>query len=136
MPLRQHDPSTLGRIDAVDVVALNASASVGSVNEFIRSAVVGEIRLTDVDAERIAVLWRALPPSEQARCHIPPYGLRFWLAGQKVIEASLCWECDNVYGYAADETMHFSFDSKAPVSVSLLMQCRHILPAKGGLTRR
>jgi hypothetical protein len=137
MPIRHHDPSTLGRIDAVDVVALDSSVPVGGVNEFIRSrAVAGEIRLTDVDAEHIAALWRSLPSGEQARCHIPPYGLRFWLAGRKVLEASICWECDNVYGYAGDETLHFPFDSKAPVSVSLLMQCRHVLPARGGLTPR
>ena len=97
---------------------------------------MGEVRLTEEDSERIAALWRALPAGEQARCHIPPYGLRFWLSGRKLIEASICWKCDNVYGYAGDAPLHFAFDSKAPVSVSLLMQCRHVLPTKGGLTRR
>lgn len=132
MSSRGYDPSTLGRIDAVDVVALDAAAPVASVSEYIRSSgVVGEIRLTGEDAERIAALWRALPPGEQARCHIPPYGLRFWLSGRKLIEASICWQCDNVYGYAGNQAVHFGFDSKAPVSVSLLMQCRHVLPEAG-----
>ena len=111
MPNRRYDPSTLGRIDAVDVVALDASARVGSVSEFIRSSgALGEIRLTDEDAERIAALWRALPSGKQARCHSPPYGLRFWLAGRKLLEASICWECDNVFGYAGDDTLHFAFE--------------------------
>jgi len=132
MVIREYDPSTLGPIDAVDVVALDASVTVSSVGEFIRStAALGEIRLTGVDAERIAALWRALPPSDQARCHIPPYGLRFWFSGRKLIDASICWQCNNVYGYAGDERLYFGFDAKAPVSVSLLMQCRHVLPRKG-----
>jgi hypothetical protein len=86
--------------------------------------------LTGLDAQRIAELWRRLPPAESARCHIPPYGLRFWRAGQKVVEVSLCWECNNAYGYAGDKALWFTFDAGAPVSVSLLMQLRHVLPAK------
>lgn len=129
MSIHDHAPSTLGRIDAVDVVALDPSAARRGMHEFMRSrAVLREHRLTGADAEQIAALWRALPSGEQARCHIPPYGLRFWLGGQKLLEASLCWECNNVFGYAAGEKLHFSFDSKAPVSMSLLMQCRHVLP--------
>ena len=115
------------------MVRLDASAlgtgAVSSVHEFIRSgAVPGEIKLEGVDAERIASLWRQLPPGEPARCHIPPYGLRFWQAGKKVIEASLCWECNNAYGYSGRQTLWFTFDAKAPVSVALLMQLRHVLP--------
>lgn len=130
MAARAHDPSTLGPVDAIDVVALDADSNVGRVNEYMRSGAVGrEIRLTDrEDVERIAALWRSLPPGEQARCHIPPYGLRFWRGGVKVLEASLCWECHNVFGHAGDQELWFAFDATAPLSVSLLMQCRQLLP--------
>jgi hypothetical protein len=80
-----YDPSTLGQVDAVDVIALDYSRApkVRSVNEFIRSpAVIRERRLQAADAERIAALWRGLPPGEEARCHMPPFGLRFWSAGK------------------------------------------------------
>jgi len=136
MLIPDYAPSTLGRIDAVDVIALDRSVRVGSVTEYIRaSGVLGEVRVTGVDAERIAALWRALPPGEQARCHNPPYGLRFWLSGEKLLEASICWECDNVYGYVGEEMLHFEFDSKAPASRSLLRQCELALSATGGRTR-
>jgi hypothetical protein len=128
-----YDPATLGDVDRIDVVAISADTPVGSVNDFVRSeAVEGEVRLTDsTDVERIASLWRALPSGEQARCHAPPFGLRFWLAGKKLLEASICWDCDNVYGYVDNQPLHFAFDSKAPVSVSLLMQCRHMFRSEG-----
>ena len=126
-----YDPATLGSVDRIDVVAIYPDAPVGSVNDFVRSdAVRGEVSLIDVtDVDRIAALWRALPPGEQARCHTPPFGLGFWRAGRKLLEASICWDCDNVYGYIGDQPLHFAFDSKAPVSVSLLMQCRHVFRA-------
>jgi hypothetical protein len=124
-----HDPATLGEIDAVDVVDLDHDpAKVKTVADYIRVAVRAERRLTGADAQRIADLWRKLPPGEQARCHMPPYGLRFWRAGQLLVEASLCWECANVYGYAGDEGLWFGFDVKAPAAVALLAQLRHVWP--------
>jgi hypothetical protein len=128
---RDYDPATLPEVDAVDVVLLEGAAPEGGpANDFIRSrAARPEIRLTGVDAERIADLWRALSPGESARCHIPPYGLRFWRGPQLVVEASLCWQCNNAYGYLGAEATSFAFDSKAMAAVALLMQLRHVLPA-------
>jgi hypothetical protein len=126
-----HDPSTLGSVDRIDVVAISRDARVGSVNGFLQSdAVTSEVSLVDrEDVERVAALWRSLPAGEQARCHTPPFGLRFWLADRKVLQASICWDCNNVYGYVGTLPIYFPFDAKAPVSVSLLMQCRHVFRA-------
>jgi hypothetical protein len=142
MRAAEYDPSTLGEIDAVDVLSidlasyaegaprseLNSSIITAPVNEIVRSSPRRTIRLIGPDAQRIADLWRRLPPTEQARCHTPPYGLRFWLAGQKVIEASLCWECSNAYGYAGETPISFTMDPRDPAAVSLLMQLRQVLP--------
>ena len=123
-----YDPATLGAVDRVDVVGISGDANVGDVYDFIRSgAVTGEVSLVGADVERMAALWRGLPPGEQARCHIPPFGLRFWRDGKKLIEASICWECNNVYGYVGRQPVHFAFDANAPVSVSLLTQCRQVI---------
>jgi hypothetical protein len=129
---REYDPATLPEVDAVDVIRLEgATPGGGSVNDFIRSrATQPEIRLTGVDAERIADLWRALPPGEPARCHIPPYGLRFWIGAQLIVEASLCWQCNNAYGYLGADATSFAFDAKALSAVALLMQLRHVLPPR------
>lgn len=125
----QHVPMTLGPVDCIDVMAIASDATVGSVNDFVRSsAVIGKVTLVDeVDVARIAALWRALPPGESARCHTPPFALRFWLKGECVLEASVCWACDNVYGYASDRPIHFAFDSKSSVAHSLFLQCQHVL---------
>ena len=131
---RGYDPGSLGAVDAVDVVALAGLAGVqlASVYDAVRSKAVGrDLRLTGEDAERIAALWRALPAGEEARCHTPPYGLRFWREGRLLAEASLCWECDNARGYAGDETIAFAFNAKSPTAQSLLLQLRHVLPTKG-----
>jgi hypothetical protein len=137
-----YDPSTLGEVDAVDVVAIDLdgyheNAARSEVNPFVTAAPVNEIirspshrtvRLAGGDARRIADLWRQFTPTVPARCHTPPYGLRFWLAGHKVIEASLCWECSNAYGYAGETPISFTLDPRAPVAVSLLRQLRQVLP--------
>ena len=137
-----YDPSTLGEIDAVDGVSValagyheNAPRSAMSsfviaapVNDVIRSPSHRTVRLAGGDAQHIAGLWRRLSPTEPARCHTPPYGLRFWLGAHKVIEASHCWECGNAYGYAGETPVSFTLDPRAPVAVSLLMQLRQVLP--------
>ena len=128
---RGYDPASLGAVDALDVLALAGLSDVElpSVYHVVRSkAVRGHVRLTGEDAERIAALWRALPAGEQARCHTPPYGLRFWRGGLLLAEASLCWECDNARGYAGDETIAFGFNAESAVAQSLLLQLRHVLP--------
>src|SRR5687767_2300929 len=115
MSIHDYDPATLARVDAVDTIALDLSAAGarGSrmANEFIRSNPVrAAVRLTGAEAERIAALWRALPPGKNTGCHEPGYGLRFWLADQIQVEASLCWACHNAYGYVGDQAMSFTFD--------------------------
>ena len=138
---RGYDPASLGAIDTVDVVALAGldgldDIELPSIHDAVRlTAIRGDVRLTGEDAQRIATLWRALPAGEEARCHTPPYGLRFWRGGRLLAEASLCWECDNARGYAGAETIAFAFNSRSAVAQSLLMQLRHVLPTKGGRAR-
>jgi hypothetical protein len=133
MRANDYDPSTLSKVDAAAVVELAAWARQsappgGSIQDLIRSAATREVMLTESeDVERIADLWRVLRPAEQARCHMPRFGLRLFLGGTVVAEASLCWECNNAYGYAGSDAIAFTFDATAPAAVLLLIQVRHVL---------
>ena len=68
----RYDPATLGQIDAVDVVALRA---LDMDRRPLGARLFGglhEIQLEVPAADEIASLWRALPPGETMRCHVPP----------------------------------------------------------------
>lgn len=71
-------PERLAEIDAVEVVNLNELYSNQS-KDYIKTAKDAQcIRVAGETAQQIAQLWRQLPPDEQMRCHIPPFGLRFY----------------------------------------------------------
>jgi hypothetical protein len=78
-------------------------------------------------ALRIAQLWRELPPGETARCHSPPFGLRFILEGQVICEGSICWECNNIYGNFEGEVFFYQFDAEAAESKALLAEVKRIV---------
>lgn len=60
---------------------------------------------------RILELWRALPAGDPSRCHTPAFGLRFLRGGAVTLEASICWECDNIFGAGPDGPVHRGFDA-------------------------
>src|SRR5262249_11198172 len=82
------------------------------------------VRVKGQEAQIIAELWRKLPAGEPARCHMPPYGLRFWQGEKMVCQASVCWACNNLYGNAGDEAVYYAFDAKRGVSKKLLDACK------------
>src|SRR5947209_5250192 len=77
-------------------------------------------------ALRIAQLWRDLPPGEEARCHIPPFGLRFVADGRVVCEGSICWECNNIYGDVGRVPFGYESDAGAVGSQALLEELLRI----------
>ncbi len=115
-------PSSLPTIDAVEIVDLRGvRVNHRVVDEYMANARAAPTwRLDGSDAQRIATLWRSLPAGEQARCHIPPFGFRFFAAGHVVAEASVCWQCNNLSGTAGDRRLFFEFDSSAPPARELL----------------
>jgi hypothetical protein len=84
---------SLPKISKVEIVILSGDPKLLDKNPKV-SAV-----LNDEQAEEIMTLWRQLPPGQQARCHIPPFGLRFFAKDYLICQASLCWECNNIIGY-------------------------------------
>jgi hypothetical protein len=84
------------------------------------------VSVTGHDAQRIAALWRALPPGEQYRCHAPPFGLRFLRTGRLIDEASVCWQCNNLWGRRPGGRWYYPFDAKHPASQELLRTCERL----------
>ena len=120
-------PSSLPPIDAVDVVDLS-DVDADRVEEYMDAAAnAPSIRVSGAEATRIAALWRELPPGEQARCHIPPFGLRFYSGGRLISRGSICWRCNNIFGDAGDEHLFFAFDASQPTSRELLAECERVV---------
>ena len=115
-------PWTLPTITSVDIVDLR-SIDANRVSQYMQSAVgAPSVTLCGDAAQRIAELWRALPPGHQSRCHTPPYGVRFRSGERVVCEASICWDCDNIFGQSAGREIHYEFAAALPTSKALLAE--------------
>lgn len=112
------DPATLPAIDAVEIFSID-----GWPLSEVNLQEVPCVRLSGNDAERITALWRALPPGEGSRCHIPPFALRFFAQGKLVCEASICWRCDNIHCRTGTTEFGLEFDGSQPTSRELLREC-------------
>lgn len=117
-------PGSLPEIDAVEVVDLEDVEPLSPSGYMSAATSAPFVRVTGNDAKVIAVLWRSVPAGSQARCHTPPFGLRFFLGEKLVAEASLCWMCNNVFGGTSEGSFWFEFDGEAPASLELLAAIR------------
>ncbi len=119
-------PANLSQIDAVEIVLVR-DLKPDSVDRYLEGADQAPcIKTAPDDAMSIVDIFRQLPSGEQARCHVPTFGLRF-LAGEKAIcRVSICWRCNNIYGDQEGSPIHFGFDARAGVSQKLLAKLRAI----------
>jgi hypothetical protein len=111
----------------VEVVVLS-DVDPPRVSDFLKAAGdAPSVTVKGATALRIAQMWRELPPGETARCHIPPFGLRFIADGRVICEGSICWECNNIYGNAGGRAFFYEFDTEAAGSQALLVELRRIV---------
>jgi hypothetical protein len=119
-----YSPTSLPTITTVEVILLQGIAA-NRVDQYVQNATgKPSITLDGAAAQRIADLWRKLPPGEQARCHVPRYGLCFYTGERVVCQASVCWECNNLVGEAEGRELHYEFDGKHSTSQELLTEVR------------
>ena len=119
-------PSLLPPVTSVDIVILKG-ISPDRVDGYMAAAKnAPAIEVRGAAALRIAKLWRQLPSGNQARCHVPPFGLRFRNADRVLCQGSLCWRCNNIYGDMDGEKVYFEFDAGQPVSRELLADLRRL----------
>jgi hypothetical protein len=120
-------PAALSEIDAVEFVDLYG-LDVKRVNLFMTVAAdAPSVRVVGAAAQRIAQLFRTLPGDMQNRCHVPPYGLRFFKDGNLICQASICWKCNNIHGQAGEQVLFYEFDAASPNAQELLAACREAL---------
>ena len=125
--MESYSPSLLPSVTSVVVVDLRC-IDANRVSQHMQNAAgAPSITLNGDYAQRIAELWRALPPGSQSRCHTPPFGLRFRSGERVVCEASLCWECDNIFGQSEKRDIHNEVDSSQPTSRALLAELRRVI---------
>lgn len=127
----QLSPDSLPEVDEVEIVPLAGRAPPQISRPHRKRVRPSSISVTGAPAEEIAELWRALPlPAAVAACHDPPFALRFFRGDTFILEASLCWKCNNVYGITADESFCFLFDGAAPVARRLLATLDALCPGR------
>jgi hypothetical protein len=114
----------LSEIDVVEIVNLRG-INPDRVSEYMKfSANAPHVKVENDSAQQLASLWRQLPSGIQARCHIPPYGLRFYFNNELQLQASICWECDNIFGDVKGENFSFAFDAQHKISQQLFSFCK------------
>jgi hypothetical protein len=120
----RYKPSRLPLIDSVEIVNLKGIRP-SRVSLYMKEAgSANSIRLIDESAQEIAELWRRLSWGWQMRCHIPPFGLRFYNNGTLLLQASVCWQCNNIYGDENGSDFHCAFNAKRSSSQKLLSICQ------------
>ncbi len=119
MEKKVYSPASLPPITVVEVVILS-DFDPSRVNEYMREAAnTPGVAVSGEAAQIIAFLWRQLPPDETYRCHLPPYGLRFRSGEEIILQASICWQCNNIFGEVGDEEFAYHFNGEAPISKRL-----------------
>lgn len=122
-------PSSLPEVSSVEVVALQG-VSEKHVGQYMDAADDAPcLRLTGNAAKRLAEVWRLLPPGNQARCHLPRIGIRFLSDVKVVCQASICWECHNIFGDVKGSHFCYEFDADAKPSQTLLAEIRELIAA-------
>jgi len=120
--MNDYAPSQLPDIDIVELVELS-----GLQPERVSDKSLRFVRVKKETAQKIAYLWRQLPPGEQMRCHYPPFGLRFYMGNKLVVQGSICWECNNIFAQENGENLIYEFYAQHPHSRQLFALLQHIV---------
>jgi hypothetical protein len=125
--ISEYEPSQLPDIDAVELVDLKSLQS-NRVNGYMRIAKdAPHVHVQGETAQQIAHLWRLLPFGEQMRCHIPLFGLRFYVGNMLLVQGSVCWKCNNIFVEENGEDLAYTFDAEHTHSQQLLALLKEIV---------
>jgi hypothetical protein len=120
-------PSQLPDIDVVELVDFRGLPPTIVDGSGVIPKNVPYVRIKKETAQKIAYLWRQLPPGEQMRCHYPPFGLRFYMGNKLLVQGSVCWECNNIFAQENGKKMIYEFYAQHPHSRQLFALLQHIV---------
>ncbi|MEG4043235.1 hypothetical protein [Microcoleus sp. Pol17_C1] len=120
---RQNQIPELPNIDAVDV--LEAGYFPSKSGDLITSS--RTVTLKGELAQQVAHLWRQLIPGDSARCHTPAFGLRFYFKEKSVLQASMCWHCNNMYLWEKSSKSLYGVDMDQPSAQKLFSLLEKIM---------
>lgn len=125
----EYNPKSLPSIDAVQIVDIR-NINPSDVSQYMQVADDAQtVHCDDKSAQEIANTWRELTPGESSRCHIPPIGSRFLVGETAFLQASVCWECDNIFGIQEGHSVFYAFDSESIPAKRLFRIARRIMGA-------
>ena len=105
-------PEKLPEVSTIDILILDGSGAIEGLSILDDAP---RKRIEDHAVQEIANLFRQLPSGNPARCHTPPFGLRFYTEDGLQRQCSICWECNNIYG-----DFQYDFDAEDSISQNLL----------------
>lgn len=120
---KMYDLKQMPEFDAVDILTLVQDYDSQSLSFYA-------IHTVHAIDERVIIaindLWRRLPYFGQDRCHFPPYGLRFYQKDAIILEASICWECNNIWIELPDSKSHYEFNGNSAPAQKLLYLLKYL----------
>jgi hypothetical protein len=129
-----YSPPTLPEVQSVEIVrASNVYAA--RLNDYMKNHESPGVVLEGQAAAEIAALWRelpSLPEGQQGRCHVPPFGIRFFTRSGVAVQGTICWKCNNIYGDELGRDIFYIFDGQHPQSRLLLQELSRHFPSGGG----
>lgn len=127
--METYRPSTLPEADRIEVVDLSGLSPRFVSGYMAESSNAPVIVVTGEQTAAICALWRLLPEQpDMMRCHIPPYGLRFFFQDLLLLEGSVCWRCDNIYLTTGNKEYCYKFDGASEPAQALYALIADMLP--------
>lgn len=123
----EYNPKSLPEVTAIEVLDLRQIES-NRVDGYMNNAAdAPRVRCNDKRAKHVAILWRELVSGEVIRCHIPSVGIRFFDGDSVVCEASVCWQCENIFGVQQGTRFSYCFAPNSTVGRELLLGIKELI---------
>lgn len=112
---------SLEQVNRVTILSLPQREIVPEVGwpETFRQFVAAQIELPIPDALQALHLFQELEPGISRRCHVPPWGLAFYINEALLSTVTLCYLCHNAYVYTANGKELRAFNSAGANAIAL-----------------
>jgi hypothetical protein len=103
-------PASLPAFDGVEVVSLQEVASDRDHGYMPAAVDAPGVRLSAEEVLQVRSGLQSLPVGRTLRCHRPLVGARLLRDQKLVAQLSICWRCNNLFGWVGEQPVHYAFD--------------------------